>query len=80
MNWLWKCKNQQSRVFQYTTFQILFEAYKFEKERQNVEEAAHRLKRLLTHFPNESWSEIENIIEQLQVGRQSLILSSIQTL
>jgi flagellin-specific chaperone FliS len=45
----------------------LFEAYLFEKERQNVSEAATHLKRMLTHFPNESWQEIENIIEELQV-------------
>jgi hypothetical protein len=32
-----------------------------------VSEAAKHLKRLLTHFPNETWPEIETIIEQLQV-------------
>ena len=30
-------------------------------------EAAKHLKRMLVHFPNDSWPEIVNIIEQLQV-------------
>ena len=43
----------------------------FEKDRQNVEEAAKHLKRMLTHFPNDSWKEIENIVDQLQVKRET---------
>jgi len=44
----------------------------FEKDRQNVEEAAKHLKRMLTHFPNDSWKEIENIVDQLQVKTRIL--------
>ena len=42
----------------------------FEKDRQNVEEAAKHLKRLFTYFSTESvlWQEIELIVEHLQVS------------
>jgi hypothetical protein len=42
----------------------------FEKDRQNVEEAAKHLKRLFTYFSTETvlWQEIELIVEHLQVS------------